>query len=1617
MMQLNIHDSTLKRVGSINNDLPEALHYFNDNWHRYLTEGTSTFDFSVNKVNPTYALLTLQSYISFSYDDEDYLFNIINIQQDHSSMTIQCENLNFELISEEVEAYSNTKRHSIVWYLKNAAKITDNVVEIGNNPFSLVDEDNSNPILTFDSTETKLARIISICDSFKAEFQFKTKLKNDGTLYNITIDLYEAGGVGQKRKDVTLFYGKNVDGITSTGDRTSTFFNSTTVTDSNGKFNWKAVEGKYYNSDGQLEFYKDAGSNVAYAPLSRDMFPSQIKSANSDQFTNKNLQTAATSNDSLWDYAVSQFKLYAYPQMTYEVVVAVNAVTNALGNDRKLDIGDTIIVQDKTFDKSEGGLILSARVSEQEISFTNPANNKITFSNFVRLKSQISADLLSRMKDIVNENTPYRAELETTNGVQFKNSAGSTTLTARIYFGSDSTETKADSYSWTKDGILVTNVQEITVDASEIDGKAVYAYKATVNEKVVGTASVTITNVNDGAQGPQGPQGLKGDPGATGIPGQAGADGKTSYLHIAYATNSTGTAGFDVSNATGKTYIGQYTDFTSADSTDPSKYTWSLIKGDKGDKGDTGPQGPQGERGIAGATGTTGSPGPKGADGRSSYIHIKYAPVINPTDSQITDTPNAYIGVYTDYNQSDSTSASAYTWSKWQGEDGANGVAGAKGADGRTTYVHFAYANSTNGQTNFSTSYFDGALYMGTLTDYTQTDSTNYAAYTWSRLKGDKGDKGDQGVQGIQGLQGPAGTQGVAGPKGADGKTQYTHIAYANSADGKTDFSTSDSNRAYIGMYVDFNINDSTTPSDYSWTLVKGADGTQGTPGKPGTDGKTPYFHTAWSYSADGTDGFTTVYPNLNLFTGTSDKPSTSTGGSWNIATIGVYKTPKVGQEYTLSVEVPETDHDVLMEVHGWNNAGRRVGWSLFSTVIKSGGKAHITFTWPDPKDSGVTQLAANLAWTNGGDTGTYSYCKSKLEIGNTATPYMQSSSEAKTSDWPSYIGQYTDFTQADSTNPSDYTWSLIRGNDGKDGADGKDGIAGKDGVGIKTTVITYAISTSGTTAPTTGWTAQVPTLIKGQCLWTQTTWVYTDNTTETGYTVSYNAKDGNNGSNGIAGKDGVGIKTTVITYASHTNGITAPTTGYTTTVPSVPAGQFLWTKTVWTYTDNSSETGYSVAMMGLKGDKGDPGNNGTNGIAGKDGKGIKATAITYQASTNGTTAPTGTWSASVPTVAKGSFLWTRTIWTYTDNATETGYAVAYMGTNGNNGNDGIAGKDGVGIKTTTITYAGSTSGTTVPTSGWTSTVPTVAAGSYLWTKTVWAYTDNTIETGYSVGKMGNTGPAGPAGSNGNPGKVVSDTEPTTKFKGLTWKYSGVVDMTLGDGTKILAGTEYYWNGTVWALYEINAHNINGDNLSVTNGTFKDGKIESIWGENGVKGTTTIEGSHLQIYSSNSTTNTENTVALDNLQGYAQVYTDRNTGRAITVQASFQGFFVSDSTGPFVRVTPNGISTSSDKSYNSLQIGAGITINLERRGDMVEATLSGFINSSLSSNTTFTIGTIPVGYRPNRTAYIMVHMTSSVNSSHIDVEPNGVCTWWGTSTNTGAPRGAQMWFTSDSLPK
>ena len=356
------------------------------------------------------------------------------------------------------------------------------------------------------------------------------------------------------------------------------------------------------------------------------------------------------------------------------------------------------------------------------------------------------------------------------------------------------------------------------------------------------------------------------------------------------------------------------------------------------------------------------------------------------------------------------------------------------------------------------------------------------------------------------------------------------------------------------------------------------------------------------------------------------------------------------------------------------------------------------------------------------------------------------------------YIGVLTTTKRSEDLKPDDFTWVKIEGPEGKQGRngepgtpgrDGVDGVAGKNGVGIVDTDITYCISLSGTQAPTDGWSSQVPELIKGRYLWTKTFWRYSDGTHETGYSVTYIARDGNNGNDGIAGKDGVGIKNTEISYARATSGTDVPAGGWQSSVPEVPYGEYLWTRTKWTYTDNTSEVGYSVARMGTRGPKGD---SGSDGLPGKNGVGLKGTEVVYGLSDNDQSAPT-TWTQQVPSLVKGKFLWTRTTWTYTDTTSETAYQKTYIARDGNDGKNGIAGKDGVGLHHTDITYAGSTSGTEPPTGSWSSRIPEVQPGFYLWTRTIWHYTDSTSETGYSVSKIGEQGPRGIQGLQGETGR------------------------------------------------------------------------------------------------------------------------------------------------------------------------------------------------------------------------------------------------------------------------
>lgn len=173
---------------------------------------------------------------------------------------------------------------------------------------------------------------------------------------------------------------------------------------------------------------------------------------------------------------------------------------------------------------------------------------------------------------------------------------------------------------------------------------------------------------------------------------------------------------------------------------------FTIAKLKAGKNGVNGLDGLQGEKGEQGVPGKDGKDGTNGVDGKTSYFHIKYSSVANPTSSsQMTETPSTYIGTYVDYEPNDSTDPKKYTWSKFEGSDGKDGIAGTNGTDGKTYYLHIAYANSADGKTGFSVSDGTNKLYIGQYTDTTKTDSTDPTKYTWSKVKGETGADGKPG--------------------------------------------------------------------------------------------------------------------------------------------------------------------------------------------------------------------------------------------------------------------------------------------------------------------------------------------------------------------------------------------------------------------------------------------------------------------------------------------------------------------------------------------------------------------------------------------------------------------------------------------------------------------------------------------------------------------------------------------------------------------------------------------------------------------------------------------------------------------------------------------------------
>ena len=680
-MLLTIHDSNLRKVAFVDNEKQGTLNYFNDTWTRYLETGSSTFDFTVFKKaiisdigrKRTYNALNEKAFVSFQYKGKTYLHTIRKVEENEKVIKCYSINLNLELINEYANPYKSSKAMSFKEFCEEMDLLNYTFLKIGINEVS-----DKKISAEWEGTDTKLNRLLSLAKKFSAEIEFDTRLNDDSSIKSFMVNVYHEHddsyqGVGQVSSTV-LEYGKNLKTITRTIDKTG-IYNSVKPTGKDDHGNVIDISGlgdwSVKNAKGELEFYQMGAYLVA--PLSMQMYPSTFTHSTGtlDQYTRKDMTVESKNPETIRSIAYRELKKNCYPAVTYEAEGFAD-----------LEIGDTVKVYDDGFSPT---LLLEMRVSEQVISFTNPRNNKTTFSNAKALENRLSQGIQQQLDRMIEDAKPYTINLTTDNGIAFKNGQGQTIVTPTLMKGN---KVINSGWRWVVDGVIKATSSSYIVRASDINQKMVLTVSAWIDNKEVASEQLTLINTSDGLQGQKGDTGPKGDPGPQGAIGPKGD------------------------------------------------------RGEKGEKGDRGERGLQGLQGLQGAKGDQGIPGPKGADGRTQYTHIAYADTISGSGFSQTNADKAYVGVYVDFNQTDSKNPADYRWTKWKGpkgengNDGPQGIPGKPGADGRTPYFHRAWANSADGRDGFSTTDSTNKRYLGTLTDFTEADSQNPKLYKWTALFG-----------------------------------------------------------------------------------------------------------------------------------------------------------------------------------------------------------------------------------------------------------------------------------------------------------------------------------------------------------------------------------------------------------------------------------------------------------------------------------------------------------------------------------------------------------------------------------------------------------------------------------------------------------------------------------------------------------------------------------------------------------------------------------------------------------------------------------------------------------------------------------------------------------------
>lgn len=748
--------------------------------------------------------------------------------------------------------------------------------------------------------------------------------------------------------------------------------------------------------------------------------------------------------------------------------------------------------------------------------------------------------------------------------------------------------------------------------------------------------------------------------------------------------------------------------------------------------------------------------GQQGEDGKVLYTWIKYAKAANGTG--MTDDPDGaiYIGIsYNNESSIESNDPTQYAWTKIQGADGK------KGEDAYTIFLeneNISFATDKNRNPLSEQAYTSGITIMKgakpvtgfTIGDIAKTQGIAVAktdtaiaisVVNGNPLPNDSGEieipitvggtvfkkiltwtcakKGDQGERGLQGIQGPQGEQGIAGKDGTSVTIINKSITYQLSTSGtviptgtwqtspqtipegqyqwtKTSVIYSDGNQteSYSISYHGKNGSDGTSVKTTS-TSVKYQVGDSGTTKPTGTwqsnvptvaQGKYLWTQTIVNYSdGNSTESYSVSYRGIDGSNGVN---------GMNAATIYLYQratsTPSKPSN-TLTYTFSTTKITGTLN-NGWSTAiptGTDAVYVTVASVSSKNDTATITTSaWSTP-----VVLAQNGKTGSDGKAG-LNVATIYLYQRNTSKPSKPSASVTYTFSTGVASGLNNGWSQKipDGTNPLYVTLATASSNTATDtilSSEWSDVVVmaqnGEDGISPKVSLSKTGGTTTISIVDATG-------------------------------THTQSVKDGTNGTPGTDGKDG---KTSYF-HVKYSNDGGKTFTGNS----GEDTGIYMGSYTDYTEADSTDVKKYN--WVKVKGDKGDTGQKGQDGTSVK----ITSKSVTYQTSTSGTTAPTGTWVTTVPTVNNGQYLWTKTTVQYSDGNKTEAYSVSYKGTNGTNGTS-------VTVSKTEVTYQVSTSGTTAPTGTWSTTMPSCDQGQYLWTKTYVKYSDGKDTTSYSVSYKG----------------------------------------------------------------------------------------------------------------------------------------------------------------------------------------------------------------------------------------------------------------------------------------